>query len=126
LIKENTLPKRTYAELQSEITRLQEEAEAVRQEELDGVIARIREAIAFYGLTPRDLGFSSRAASGDSAPKRRGRPPKSAAKSIGGGAQRAPKYRDTDGNVWSGRGPRPKWLRDAIGSGKRLEEFAIR
>ena len=121
------MPKKTYAELQVEITRLQEEAESVRQEELDGVIARIREAIAFYGLTPRDLGFSSRTASADSAPKRRGRPPKAAAaKRSPAGAQRAPKYRDNDGNVWSGRGPRPKWLRDALESGKRLDDFAIR
>jgi DNA-binding protein H-NS len=120
------VPKKSYSELQTEISRLQEEAEAVRQEELDGVIARIREAIAFYGLSPRDLGFSSRAVSGDSAPKRRGRPPKAAAKAGADAGQRAPKYRDNDGNVWSGRGPRPKWLRDAIGSGKRLEEFAIR
>ncbi len=119
------MPKKTYAELQVEITRLQEEAESVRQEELNGVIARIREAIAFYGLTGRDLGFSSRTASADSAPKRRGRPPKAAAKRSTAAAQRAPKYRDNAGNVWSGRGPRPKWLRDALDSGKRLDEFAI-
>jgi len=119
------VPKKTYAELQVEITRLQEEAESVRQDELNGVIARIREAIAFYGLTGRDLGLSSRTASAASAPKRRGRPPKAAAKRSPAAAQRAPKYRDNAGNVWSGRGPRPKWLRDALESGKRLDEFAI-
>ena len=38
---------------------------------------------------------------------------------------RAPKFRDSAGNVWSGRGPRPRWLRDAIAAGKKLEDFAV-
>jgi DNA-binding protein H-NS len=41
-------------------------------------------------------------------------------------AQKAPRFRDAQGNVWVGRGPRPKWLREALASGKTLEEFAVR
>jgi DNA-binding protein H-NS len=33
------------------------------------------------------------------------------------------KFGDGQGNVWSGRGPRPHWLRDALNAGRRLEEF---
>lgn len=33
------------------------------------------------------------------------------------------KYRDEAGNSWSGFGPRPKWLREGIAGGKKLEDF---
>lgn len=39
----------------------------------------------------------------------------------------AAKYRrQTTGDTWSGRGPRPKWLRDALEAGSALEEFLVR
>ena len=40
------------------------------------------------------------------------------------GTVTAPRFSDGNGNVWSGRGPRPKWLKDAMAAGKSLEEFA--
>ena len=36
---------------------------------------------------------------------------------------RKTKYRDDAGNVWSGRGPRPRWLKDALAGGKALEDL---
>jgi DNA-binding protein H-NS len=33
------------------------------------------------------------------------------------------KYRDNNGNTWSGRGSQPRWLRAAIASGKKIEDF---
>lgn len=33
------------------------------------------------------------------------------------------KYQDGAGNSWSGFGPRPKWLREGIAGGKKLEDF---
>jgi DNA-binding protein H-NS len=33
------------------------------------------------------------------------------------------KYSDGTGNSWSGMGPQPRWLKDAIGTGKKLEDF---
>jgi DNA-binding protein H-NS len=33
------------------------------------------------------------------------------------------KYQDGAGNSWSGFGPRPKWLKDAIAGGKQLEDL---
>jgi DNA-binding protein H-NS len=33
------------------------------------------------------------------------------------------KYKDDAGNAWSGRGPKPGWLRSALESGKSLEDF---
>lgn len=37
---------------------------------------------------------------------------------------KAPKFRHEAGDTWGGRGPRPKWLREAPAAGKDLEEFA--
>lgn len=35
------------------------------------------------------------------------------------------KYRDDDGNSWSGRGKRPAWLTEKLDEGHTLEEFLI-
>lgn len=32
-------------------------------------------------------------------------------------------YQDDAGNSWSGFGPRPKWLKEGIAGGKKLEDF---
>ena len=38
----------------------------------------------------------------------------------------APKYQfGSTGDSWTGRGPRPRWLRDAIDAGATLDEFLI-
>ena len=41
------------------------------------------------------------------------------------GMKVAPKYRDSSGNTWAGRGATPGWLKAAIKEGKNLEDFAI-
>ena len=35
------------------------------------------------------------------------------------------KYRDDAGNSWSGRGSQPRWLRDALASGKTIDQMKI-
>ena len=102
----------SYAQLQKQIQALQAEAAKLKQREAGDVIARIKEAIAHYGLTAKDL-FDGNA-------KSAARPTTRARRGA-----RAAKYSDGQGNVWGGRGPRPMWLRDAIASGKKLEDFAI-
>jgi DNA-binding protein H-NS len=42
------------------------------------------------------------------------------------GRKVAPKYRDSDGNTWAGRGARPRWLVAALKKGKKLENFLIK
>ena len=114
---------RTYQEIQEQIEKLQTEAEAIRRKEIDGVIERIKEAISHYGLTPEDLGFTG---SGGSQGRNRG-PGKgrAAKKSAANGAPVGVKYRDDEGNTWGGRGPRPRWLRNALAAGKTLEDFRV-
>jgi len=53
--------KKTYSQMLDEIEQLKKQAEEVRRKEVEVVIARIRDAIAFYGLTEEDLGFPRRA-----------------------------------------------------------------
>jgi DNA-binding protein H-NS len=35
------------------------------------------------------------------------------------------KYRSKQGETWSGRGRHPKWLKEALRSGRTLDEFAV-
>jgi DNA-binding protein H-NS len=105
----------SYKQIQKQIEALQRQADKLRQQEVVGVIARIKIAVAHYGLTAQQLGLGS--GSGATAVA------KSKAKK--GGAARSAKYADGQGNEWSGRGPRPHWLRDALSAGKTLEEFAV-
>jgi len=35
------------------------------------------------------------------------------------------KYRDKEGNAWAGRGAQPRWLREKLKGGAKLEDFAV-
>jgi DNA-binding protein H-NS len=35
------------------------------------------------------------------------------------------KYRDRKGNTWAGRGAQPRWLREKLKAGAKLEDFAV-
>lgn len=112
---------KSYAQIVKQIETLKLEADKIRKQEINGVIARIREAITFYNLTAADLGLSQRAKPGPKA--------KPAAKRRKAKAAKAPavvKYRNDSGGTWGGIGKRPQWLRDAIASGKTLEDFAVK
>lgn len=110
----------TYTQIQKQIEALQKQADKLRQSEVSGVVERIKEAIAHYGLTADQL-FG---ASSSGARKATSSSAKAAGK--GGRAKGASStaYSDDAGNTWGGRGPRPRWLRDALAAGTTLEEFA--
>jgi DNA-binding protein H-NS len=110
---------KTYTQLMKQIEGLKAEAEKLRRKEVDGVVVRIRDAIDHYGLTAADLGLG--AAKGKLAAVGKRSKPASAKPAA---APSAPKYRGEAGQVWGGRGPRPKWLREAIAAGRKLEEFS--
>jgi DNA-binding protein H-NS len=99
----------TYSQLQKKIAMLQRQADALREKEVSGVISRIKVAIDHYGLTASQLGFGSASM------------PRAAAKAVA--APSGAKFSDGNGNSWSGRGPRPRWLRDALESGGSLDDF---
>lgn len=116
------MAKKTYVEVLNQIEALRKEADRLKREEADGVIQRIREAVAAYGLTADDIFGASK----------RGRSKASGAKSAsakraatkGSKSASSSPYSDGKGNVWGGRGPRPLWLREALAAGATLESFA--
>jgi len=84
----------TYKELQSQIEKLQKEAEHARKNELANAISDIHNKMRDFGITPEDLGIVGKKKAG-----------KTVRKPV------APKYRNTaTGETWSGRGKPPKWL----------------
>lgn len=98
----------TYAKITREIAALQAQADAIKRKEIDGVIARIKEAIAAYDLTAHDLGLN--------------RTPSRTTKAGRGGAAG---YSDGQGNTWSGHGRRPKWFLDAVAAGVSPEDLKV-
>ena len=108
---------KTYAQLAREIAALQASAQRQLAIESKGAVAKINEMIAKYQLTASDLKFASSAAVAPSSSKgaKAGK-----AKAAAGTRSR---YSDGQGNVWGGRGPRPRWLRSALAAGSALESF---
>lgn len=71
-------------------------------------IARVRALMAEHGLTAADIAAKSAAAA---------KPPT---------RKVAPKYRNPQtGETWTGRGLQPKWLKAALGQGRKLGDFAL-
>jgi len=88
---------------------LEKEIEETRKREKADAIAKVKALMSQYGLTTADLG-------GKSAPKSTGTK----------GTKVAVKYRDrATGDIWSGRGLQPKWLKAALAKGRKLDEFSV-
>jgi len=124
---------RSFAEIQSEIAKLKKEADKIRSVEVKEVVAKIRKAIAHYGLTPQDLygksaGASTKADAGKSkgAAAKKGRAAKAGKAKTAANGPALVRFKDDAGNTWVGRGKRPQWLRDALTAGKKLEDFAVK
>jgi DNA-binding protein H-NS len=112
---------KTYAQLAQEIDALKLKAESVRKKELSVAIAGMKAAIAYYGLSAADLGLATLKNGGTAKPM---------ASSLKGNVGAPPskgavKYRDNNGNAWSGMGPRPRWLKAALAAGQSIETFAV-
>ena len=111
---------KSYAQILQQIESLKAEAETARRKEIEGVVARIKEAIAVYGLTAADLGFSN-----GQKPARRAGGSRQRTERASAGDSRPVRYRDEAGNSWGGHGPRPRWLRNALASGKTLRDLEV-
>jgi DNA-binding protein H-NS len=114
--------------------KLDQEIEQTQRKERSAAVAHIRTLMEQYGLTVADL-------SGAAPGARRGRPPQAAKTAATGkkpgrpagkrtstlkGKKVAAKFRNkATGDTWSGRGLQPRWLREALGGGKKLSDFAV-
>lgn len=125
--KGHQMPK-SYKQVLAQIHKLQKEAETLRAKEVQGVVARIQEAILHYGLTADDLFGGTRSRKSNStvggvqveARNTRRKPPKAIK------IKRPAKFRDEAGNTWSGVGKRPEWFKAALAAGRTAEDLLIR
>jgi len=101
------------AALEKQTADLEKQIADTLKAERSNVINQIKTLMADHGITAADLGGKV------------GRPPKAA---VAGAQPRkvAAKFRDpSTGETWSGRGLKPKWLTDALESGRKIEEFTL-
>jgi DNA-binding protein H-NS len=97
----------TVSELLAQKAALEQQIAEAQRDERAGAVARVRALMSEHGLTLADLSAKP------SVPKK-------------SGAKVAPKYRDAaTGNTWSGRGLQPRWLKEALASGKKIDDFAL-
>lgn len=97
----------TLEELRIEREKLDKQIAAIEVEEKKKILAQVRELVSRAGLTAEDIfGHARKGKTASASPA---------------------KYRhpDNPGLTWTGTGRKPKWLTEALASGKTLEAFAI-
>ena len=104
----------TLQDLIAQKEALEREIERTKQQGRTDAIEKIRALMAEYGLSVADLAGKAGKAS-------RGKSSKSKTT-----AKVPAKYRDSStGDTWSGRGLQPRWLKAALATGRKLDEFAL-
>lgn len=112
-------------EIQSQIEKLQKQANEIKSREFDRTVREIRVMMEAFGITVKDLSLG----------KSRGAKVKSkkVVATRGGGTGKkkstsvlAAKYCGPAGETWSGRGLTPRWLAALLAQGKTKEEFAVK
>jgi DNA-binding protein H-NS len=97
---------RQKADLERQIAQINSQG---RQEAID----EIRKIMSEHGLTTDDLAAPAK--------------PRKTSIKLDGSERKAvaAKYKDSQGNQWTGRGLKPRWLTAALAGGKKLEDFAV-
>ena len=96
-------------ELLSQKEALDRQIELTKKQERSSAIAKVKTLMTEYGLTVSDI-----------AGKVAAKPHSSKSSKV------AAKYRNTaTGEAWSGRGLQPKWLKAALATGKKIQDFAV-
>ena len=84
----------------------------VQREERADAIAKVRALLAEFGLTAADISGKISAVRASGAAKPTGKV--------------AIKYRNAStAETWTGRGLQPKWLKAALASGAKIEDFLV-
>ena len=113
-------------ELLRQSEEIRKQSEALKKKEAPEVLARIKEAVAHYGFTAADLGLSGGKAMTKTAKSaKRSRSPQAKA-GLALPKAKAPgsiKFRDGQGNTWSGFGRKPKWYLAALAAGASPESL---
>lgn len=116
-------------EIQSQIEKLQKQAQEIRSKEFSSTVQDILAKMQAFGITVKDLQTSkpAKAAKGGRGKAKVGadkpaKPAKAAKKAT---VAVAAKFRGPNGETWSGRGLTPKWLAALVAQGRTKAEFAI-
>lgn len=113
---------RTLVQIRKQIESLEKEAENIRDKEVAGVIARIKEAISFYELSSADLFGTNEKKVAPSKRSSSKSPKKVTNKKVA-----VAKFRDeSTGKTWTGHGKRPGWFVEAIAGGKTPDDLSVK
>lgn len=104
-------------ELKSLGNRIEKAIERKKKKQKNEALQALKSTAKEFGFALSDLVEGPE--QGKSRGKKRGPKPKKASRAV---AYRHPKDAS---KTWGGRGPRPVWLREAIKSGKKLEDFKV-
>jgi DNA-binding protein H-NS len=115
-------------DLQSQIEKLQKQADDLKSKEFASTVADIRAKMAAFGISIKDLG--GKAGKAGVKKSKAGRPAKvgkvaKLRKSKAAGVPVAAKFKGPAGEGWSGRGLTPKWLKALEAQGRNRTEFAV-
>ena len=113
------MPKLSAEALKARITALQKQLAAAENNKAPAV-RQVKALMKKLGVTAEDL------ATKPAAPKGR-KPAQKTARKTGrkAGAKIPVKYRDENGNTWTGRGKTPIWILEAEKAGKSREIFRV-
>lgn len=103
-----------YQQIQAQIAELQRKAAHIRATERAAAIENIKSLMATFEISASELSRDTKVS-----PRTRTDKAKALVQKV------APKYRDSAGNEWSGRGLQPRWLKAAITNGASLQSFLI-
>jgi DNA-binding protein H-NS len=111
-------------DIQSQIEKLQKQAEDIRSKEFHSTVQEILAKMQAFGITVKDLqtkksGKPGRPSKGKPAAVKPSKGPKKVKNPV------AAKYRGPNGESWSGRGLTPRWLATLIAQGQAKEAFAV-
>ncbi|HKQ82312.1 MAG TPA: H-NS histone family protein [Steroidobacteraceae bacterium] len=109
------MPK-SYEKLLSEIKKLQVQADDLKKKERAKAAAQAKAIIKKHALTTTELGLTAQPR-----PKANGKAATGTKK-----FKVPPRFKGPKGEMWSGRGITPVWLREAMAQGKKRDDFLIK
>ena len=109
-----------YTELQSQIAALQKRADAILLAERQAAIETINELVSSFAILRTEISFAGASPAGG---RRRANATRKSHPSAGQTVP--PRFRDTHGNTWAGRGMQPQWIREALAAGATIDSFRV-
>ena len=110
-------------DIQSQIEKLQKQASQIKAKEFHKTVLEIREKMHAFGITAKDLQVAK-----DIKATKQPVAIKNRVKTAGAKPQGAPvaaKYRGPDGQMWTGRGMMPRWMKALVEQGRARDDFLI-